>query len=458
MNVKLLLLLGFFSFSVFSLGMKKKIIKITDDTISVLSFGAVGDGITDDSDAFQKAIVYCVNNNKVLYVPKTKNSYSLAKTIRVELSKNNKIKIVSNQAVIMPGNLENKTAYNLTSFKEHIFLSIGRKINSIKKIEGAEENLGTEIEISGLTFDGNKQKYAERILSFDNDIYIATQFIAEKVKLTNCIFKNIFGYGVRIHEVSDSKIEHCKFLNVGGRGATPFANNIDFDGFGDAIYHAKVNVNANILINDCQFIGKKYNNKRSRCAITFEYSDYPYKVNLEKLNISGYAKCLHIEEAAATIFQIKNVKMEDFNFGIANVLNDKTQIFLDNCNIKVGLNDGNDNGDALAFLNYMSAAKIYVNKSTLNFNGKHNAYQSAVGLSKVESSTINGNNTNFFFADGSTLFSNCKFINFGGSQMSFMSNNPENLYLIEDSIFLGIPLSTIKGSNVKLVIKRSKDL
>ena len=455
MSNRLMIILGFSIFSILSVAQNKKTTKNKSTAISVLKFGAIGDGLTDNSEAFEKAILYCIKNNKTLYIPKTKKSYNLNKTIRVALSKNDKIKITSNQAVIMPGNIVNSSAYNLTSFREHIFISLGRKINSIKKGEKVDENIGTQISISGLIFDGKKQKYADKILSFDNDIYIGAQLIAEKVVVTDCVFRNIFGYGLRIHEVSDSRVQRCKFLNVGGRGATPFADKIDIDGLGDAIYHAKVNDNANILIKDCELVGKKYNNKRSRCALTFEYSTFPYKVKLENLKISGYAKCLHIEETSAGIFHLNNVRMQDFNFGIANVLNDDGEVYLSNCNVNVGLNDGNDNGDALAFLNYRSKAKIYVNQSVLSFNGRKYAYQSVVGLKKVENSTINGNNTNLFFADGNTTFSSCKFTNFGGDRSSFSSNNPKDEYTIENCEFSGINISSLK-SNAKLNIKNSK--
>jgi len=425
-----------------------------EHTVSVLDFGAIGNGISDDSDAFEKAIIYCIENNKILYVPKTLKSYNLYKTIRVNLLKGNKIKIISDGAIIMPGNLENNSAYNLTQFKEHIFMSLGRKINSLNESVRDEESYGTSISISGLIFDGANQRAVDNLISYNSDIYIAGQFIAEEVELYNCEFRNIFGYGVRIHEVSKSTIKKCNFLNVGGRGGTLFANKIgDFDAFGDAIYHAKVNTNSNIIIEDCVLIGQKINNRRSRCGITFEYSLSPYKVNLKNLNIEGYAKCLHVEETASTLFQIDDVTMKDFNFGIANVINDKTEMYLNNCTFNVGFTDGNDAGDALAFLNYRSTAKIYVNKSILNFNGRKNAYQSAVGLIKVENSTINGNKTNFFFADGNTVFSSCKFINFGGDQMSFFSNDPQALYQIEKSIFKGISKSLVKGYNVKLIIK-----
>ncbi|CAM2920757.1 glycosyl hydrolase family 28-related protein [Flavobacterium frigoris] len=455
MKIKFLSIILCSVLSFFSISNRNEVknIKVGKNTISVMFFGAMGDGVTDDSDAFQKAIVYCVKNNKTLYVPRTSTNYRLNKTIRVSLSSHDKIKIISNQAVIMPEIINSSSAYKLTAFTENVFLSIGRKMNSIDSFENLEELNNTSIDISGLIFDGANVKHLERFLSYKQTIYIGAQLIAQSVKLKNCEFRNIQGYGLRIHEVSASKILNCKFINVGGRGDTAFVNGSDFDAFGDAIYHAKVNKNAVITIEDCVFIGKKQKNKRSRSALTFEFSLFPYNVNLKNLDIEGYAKCLHIEETAATLFKIVNVNMKDFNFGIANVLNDKTVMYLDNCVIKVAYNDGNDAGDALAFLNYNSTAKIYVNRSILDFNGRHNAYQSAVGLINVKNSVINGNNTNFFFADGSTSFFQCRFINFGGKQISFLSLNPNNSYIIEDSKFEGLLASDIKSDSVKLEIR-----
>lgn len=453
MNVRFLLLvcLLYSSISMFSFSSQNDV--LLEDKISVLDFGAHGDGIVDDSEAFEKAILYCIKNQKTLYIPKTEQSYNLNKTIRVELLKGQKIKIISNKARITPKITDTKSAYKLTPFKEHIFISIGRKINSIYKIENAAENRGTEIFISGLIIDGIQQDVTKNVTSFEDDIYIAAQFVSEKVIVENCIFRNILGYGLRIHDVLNSNIRKCEFINVGGRGYTQFANKVDMDGFGDAIYHAKVHENAKIVIKDCFFEGKINNKKRSRSALTFEYSTLPYNVSVSNVDIQGYAKCLHIEETAKTIFRLDNVKLRDFNFAIANVLNDSSIIYLSNSIVKVGFNDGNDNGDALAFLNYHSNAKIYVNDSELDFKGKKNAYQSAVGLVKVERSTINGNNTNFFFADGNTIFSYCKFVNFGGEQMSFFSYDKSLKYKIENSKFIGNSSKVISSKYVELEIK-----
>jgi hypothetical protein len=39
------------------------------DVVNIKDYGATGDGVTDDRDAFQEAITYCVDNTKQLFVP-----------------------------------------------------------------------------------------------------------------------------------------------------------------------------------------------------------------------------------------------------------------------------------------------------------------------------------------------------------------------------------------------------
>lgn len=423
--------------------------------VSVKAFGAKGDGVHDDGIALEKAILYCIKNNKTCFIPKTGKSYNLSKTIRISLEAGQSVHISSDGALIRPSApFENETAYNLTSFQEHVFLSIGKKIPYLKD-EVFNLSKGTSVEISGLNFDGRAFPDIVNASNFNANIYIALQIVAENVKVNRCYFKNIFGYGLRIHNVLNSEITNSQFDNVGGRGATPFAQKVDFDGIGDAIYHALVKENGNIKIDNCIFRGKKTNNRRSRSAITFEYSTKPYDISLSRLDIRGYAKCIHIEETARTRVVIERLKMSDFNFGIANVLNDESIISFKNSIMTVGMNDGNDNGDALAFLNYQSRAKIFVDNSTIDFIGRNRAYQSAVGLVEVRNSTIKGNNTNFFFADGNTGFYNCIFVGFGGSEYSFFSNDGKSVYEINNSVIKS-SLNNIKGTAVLLKIKNSK--
>lgn len=51
------------------------------ETVSVTDYGAVGDGVTDDTPAFQKALAYCVGARKSLYVPTPPNEYKITATL-----------------------------------------------------------------------------------------------------------------------------------------------------------------------------------------------------------------------------------------------------------------------------------------------------------------------------------------------------------------------------------------
>lgn len=428
-------------------------IGINQKEVSVKEFGAKGDGRTDDAAALEKALQHCMDNKLTCYIPKTSKTYHISRTVRLHLEPGQFVRIRSNGAVIKPLRIPaNNSAYNLTSFQEHVFLSIGKTIPSIQDKAMFRHSANTSVEISGLHFYGANLPEKVAAAGFDTDIYIGLQILAENVNVDDCTFKNIYGYGLRVHNVKNSSISNSQFINVGGRGATPYAQKQDFDGIGDAIYHALVKDKGNISINNCTFQGKKQNNKRSRSALTFEYSTQPYIIQLNNLDISGYAKGIHIEETAPTIVTIDRIQLSDFNFGIANVLNDQSKIYFNRAEINVGHSDGNDNGDALAFLNYESQAAIYVDQSTLSFTGKQGAYQSAVGLKSVKNSTINANHTNFFFADGNTLFDNCIFVGFGGKGKSFSSNDPGNAYRIRNSQFKNSSEVHAKGNPVRLEI------
>lgn len=425
-----------------------------DEKISVLTFGAKGDGQTNDEDALEKAISYCIKNNKICYIPKTVRFYNIKSTIRVPLEPGQSIEIVSDGASIKPlAPPANNTAFSLTPFNEHVFLSIGKQINSIRDNAMFKNSEGSSVSISGLVFDGSNLPEGVAPTTLGTSIFIGLQVLAETVNINNCVFKNLYGYGLTIYNVKNSTMKECRFENVGGRGATPFVQKIDRDAFGDGVHFSLVKADGNVTMEHCVFLGKKIQNKRSRSAITFEFSTQPYNIFLSNVNISGFAKCIHIEETSPTKVHLNYVNMSDFNFGIANVLNDNSTISFNHVRMDVGLSDGNDYGEALAFLNYRSKAQIFIDNSYLNFNGKKESYQSAGGLVKVENSTINGNNTNFFFADGNTLFDHCIFVKFGGAQKSFFSNNGQSVYKITNSDLKKSSTVHANGQKLKLSIQ-----
>lgn len=423
---------------------------VQNDVVSVQSYGAKGDGHTDDAPAFIKAISFCIKNHKICFVPKTTDSYNIGSTIRVSLEPGESLKISSNGAVIKPATPPvNSTGWNLTTFKEHVFLSVGKKIDALNNGMFKYSD-SSSVDVSGLEFDGANFQGPSAPSALSTDIFVGMQVLAEKVDISNCVFKNIYGYGITIYNVKNATLNHCRFENVGGRGATPAAQKIDRDAFGDGVHFSMVKTNGTVTIRNCDFAGLKTQGKRSRSAITFEFSNQPYTISVSNVGISGFAKCMHIEERAATTVNFDDVRMSDFNFGIVNVLNDSSVISLNNIKMDVGLSDGNDAGDALAFLNYRSKAKIYVTNSYLNFKGRKQSYQSAPGLMKVKNTTINGNNTNFFFADGSTVFENCNFIAFGGNGPSFFGGVMSKYKLINCKLKNS---STIHANGQKLKLE-----
>lgn len=94
--------IGKFGEASFETGSSSWLVKFPDKTVdlhdieknkssfvNVLDFGAKGDGITDDTDAFKNAIEYCISNNVGLYVPAVGNwnqegGYILSATLNID--------------------------------------------------------------------------------------------------------------------------------------------------------------------------------------------------------------------------------------------------------------------------------------------------------------------------------------------------------------------------------------
>lgn len=129
------------------------------DMVSVLDFGAKGDGVTDDTKAFRDAIEYCITNNKGLYIPAVgywnqEGGYILSKPLNIDYP-----------MVIMadPNALLNwKTAHTNTDSTT----SVGR--NGSTKFES-----GYGINIDYGTYGGHKGVYRFGVIQGDKSYTMA---------------------------------------------------------------------------------------------------------------------------------------------------------------------------------------------------------------------------------------------------------------------------------------------
>ncbi|MGV8878724.1 MAG: hypothetical protein ACOH2A_06800 [Sphingobacteriaceae bacterium] len=427
------------------------------DAVNVTRFGAKGDGLQDDADALEKAFNYCVLNNKRCFIPKTSAFYNVKRTVRVPIQVNRKLDIVSNNATIGIGTLkdfQNKTIWKISPvYQEFVLFSIGSDAENYTNIATAfNSNQHSTLKIRGLLFSGNLDD-APEVPEKGQKILIALQTSCYNVDVEHCVFKNIYGYGQVSFGVKNYKNISNTYLDVGGRGKTNYAYKIDGDSFGDAIYTTSVKKDAIIKFDDCELTGIRKFKRRSRIGMTFEFSDQPYRVVINRCNIRHYAKGIHLEEKSKSEMLINDCNFEDYNFAIANVNNNGSVCKITSTSFATGFTDGQEQGDAFPFLTMYSNMDISVYRSSFDFKGRKQAYLSFVGVRNMIDCSFSGNNTNPSITDANVLFQSCIFKDFGGDNPTFKSYHGGNTFTLNNCTFIGGGAIHAKGQKVTLSFK-----
>src|SRR5262245_58318325 len=83
MNRRNLLLLGAAGGVFGSAHAQSKKVENIETRLDVRKFGAVGDGLHDDTNAFQRAIDYACNNKMQLVIPGTPQSYVISDSLPI---------------------------------------------------------------------------------------------------------------------------------------------------------------------------------------------------------------------------------------------------------------------------------------------------------------------------------------------------------------------------------------
>lgn len=152
----------------------------TAQVVNVKSFGAVGDNVTDDSEAFEKAYDYAVTNGLTLYIPNPSVEYKLSRPFKI----NTGIKIV--------GESKHKTVLNFSSMPSGSVFEIAKTTSTLN------------VEIESLYVKGNKSIGLFDIGSSD-----------PSKSLTDSHFRNIyariFKLGIKTTRSWMNTFTNCRF-------------------------------------------------------------------------------------------------------------------------------------------------------------------------------------------------------------------------------------------------------
>lgn len=152
-------------------------------TVSVKDFGAVGDGVTDDTTAFQNALTYSYENNLALYIPS--GTYLIQSELDVGTGNYGDIIVQGDNATLKTTN---------------------STIQGILYCHGdSPSNRGGRVFIDGVYFEG--------VAKADTNIALKIEDI-QGVNIQNCKFsfvgKGIYTYNVDIATIANKNyISHC---------------------------------------------------------------------------------------------------------------------------------------------------------------------------------------------------------------------------------------------------------
>jgi len=186
---------------VFSLMLPISAIAFEDksELVNPMDFGAVGDGITNDTKAVQKAINYAASNNKVLFIP---------------------------EGVFSVRNLEYKKGLSIQGNGTTSILKADKSCKVWDSIFNIYNITG--VRIDGVVFDGNKGVVDGDDQSGTVNIWIDS---CKDVEITNNTFQHNWFLGVCVKNSDDLYFHKNKFIDIdcGIETADYPSNNIVID-------------------------------------------------------------------------------------------------------------------------------------------------------------------------------------------------------------------------------------
>jgi hypothetical protein len=411
------------------------------DTVSVKDFGAVGDGVANDSAAFQAAATAAIAAGARLWIPKTSSFYALGSgAIAVTLADGQGLVVESDGAELR------QTA------------NVSATLINVSCTSAVTAALGTNtfVVVRGLVIDGRgvPEQWAEtNFANLKTVTGIATQ--TEYVLIENCRLRKIYGYGINSAGAYQSEIRNCSLNEVGGH----WYQNDPYDAFGDGIYHSRVKANGNVLISHCNIVG--YSSNYSRIGCTFEYATTYYNATIEHCLIQKYDRAIHIEEASSCNLTIDNCRVIDFRVGVfVFLLTAQGRIRASNSYFQYGSGDYNGSQGWIVFNSSLTPTEfnscvltitstgftanagadvryydcLFDYKNVLSILSNHTAWFEGCQFRNI----VSPGGNHYFFA-GSQRFRSCRF--YGTANVAFNRNSGTTFDEVIDCISYGPVLS-----------------
>lgn len=349
---------------------------------SIKFYGAVGNGVVDDTDAIQAAID--ASTGTLVF---EKGIYLITKKLVLKSN----LTIEGKGAIIrIPNN---------TNF--HVFYASG------------QENLT----INNLNFVGNRRSMTKDALKKGLPYYTISLSNCQTVQLSNLSFKEQFTTCVKLHDVKNVTIKKCKFENIG-------ASTKEYDGTGlvysyDAIFIGGYKASSNITINNCFFnkigleeesnLHYKYGGKINDAdGIHLLMAKNGMLSNVNIINsIFNNCSARGIKVQSGTNLIINNNQFNNCRVAIGmpaiHVLDDIT-ITKNNINSCMNAIAPNGGGSATSIINHLNIKKNKASniKDFIRTHGKSSVVNSIISNNEVR-------NVGLYFASG--LFKNVVFEN-----------------------------------------------
>lgn len=287
----------------------------TQPWISPDDYGAVGDGATNDSAAFSKALA--VSGNLVLTKGKT---YYIGTPLNVTTN----VHIIGSGATISAGS----ALIQSDEVQRLVFTNQKTVIEGVNFTSNAPTNQWS----TGV---------ASMIACYCLNISSPT------VRISGCNFTNIWGYGIRILNATNVTIDGCSFNGVGGH----YMENSDYDMFGDSIWLGNMSDNQYASITNCRLVGLTNSSTLSRCGIVLEYSTSNDRyLTVNSCYIANYDRTIHAENIGNCYITVNSSQIANTNvYALAINIQNLSRISFNDCSIQTTGNDYNGTRGARGF-------------------------------------------------------------------------------------------------------------